>query len=33
VRGTLESPTVRVLPLDHITLPFDRLFRERIEEE
>jgi hypothetical protein len=33
VRGSLESPTVRVLPLDHVTAPFDRLFRERIEAE
>jgi len=31
VRGTVEHPDVTVLPLDHITLPFDRLFRERIK--
>lgn len=32
VRGRLEDPTVKVLPLNAVTLPFDRLFRERIRE-
>ncbi len=31
IRGTIEDPDVTVLPLDYITLPFDRLFRERIK--
>ncbi len=31
VRGKVEDPDVTVLPLDHVTLPFDRLFRERIK--
>jgi hypothetical protein len=33
VRGRLEDPTVKVLPLKALTLPFDRLFRERIREK
>lgn len=31
IRGTVEDPDVTVLPLDYITLPFDRLFRQRIK--
>lgn len=30
VRGDIDDPRVKVLPFDYITLPFDRLFRERI---
>lgn len=30
VRGPLEDPTIKVLPLDALTLPFDRLFREKV---
>ena len=32
VRGSLDDPSVHVLPLDAVTLPFDRLFRERIRD-
>ena len=32
IRGTLDSPVVKVLPLDALTLPFDRLFRKRLRE-
>jgi len=31
VRGTLEAPEATLLPLNEVTRPFDRLFRERIE--
>ncbi|MGQ0614024.1 MAG: hypothetical protein ACT4PV_09835 [Planctomycetaceae bacterium] len=30
VRGTVEAPEATVLPLNAVTRPFDRLFRERI---
>ncbi len=32
IRGTFDSPVVKILPLDAITLPFDRLFRTRLRE-
>ncbi|MHC4957186.1 MAG: AsmA family protein [Planctomycetota bacterium] len=31
VSGKLEDPTIRVLPLDAVLLPFERMFRERVE--
>lgn len=30
VRGTLEAPDATLLPVNYVTRPFDRLFRERI---
>jgi hypothetical protein len=30
IRGRLHEPDVKVLPLDAVTLPFDRLFRTRL---
>jgi hypothetical protein len=30
VRGTLEAPDATLLPLNYLTRPFDRLFRDRI---
>ncbi len=30
VSGPIEDPSVRVLPLSGLTVPFDRLFRERV---
>jgi hypothetical protein len=30
VSGQLDDPTIKVLPLSHVTLPFDRIFRERV---
>ena len=32
IRGNLADPDVNVLPFDAFTLPFDRLFRKRLEE-
>jgi hypothetical protein len=32
VSGRLEDPKVKVLPFSHITLPFERLFRERVRK-
>jgi len=32
VTGRLEDPDVTVLPFNHITAPFHRLFRERIDK-
>lgn len=32
IRGNLADPDVKVLPLDAVTLPFDRLFRKRLRE-
>ncbi|MHC4932022.1 MAG: hypothetical protein ACYTGV_07530, partial [Planctomycetota bacterium] len=32
VGGTVTDPDVTVLPFDHVTLPFDRMFRDRIGE-
>jgi len=32
VSGQLEDPKVKVLPFSHITLPFERLFRERVRK-
>ena len=31
IRGNLADPEVKVLPLDAVTLPFDRLFRDRLK--
>jgi hypothetical protein len=31
VSGSLEDPTIRVLPLDAVLLPFERMFRERVD--
>lgn len=31
VSGRLEDPSIKVLPLNHVTVPFDRLFRERVK--
>ena len=33
VTGKLDRPKVKILPLNHITRPFDRLFRERLPDE
>jgi len=32
IRGNLADPEVHVLPLDAVTLPFDRMFRKRLRE-
>jgi len=32
IRGELEDPEVRVLPLNAVTVPFDRLYRERLDK-
>jgi len=32
IRGNLADPEVKVLPLDAVTLPFDRLFRKRLKK-
>jgi len=32
IRGNLADPDVKVLPLDAVTLPFDRLFRKRLRD-
>jgi len=32
VRGDLEDPQVRVLPFNAVTVPFDRLYRERLDK-
>jgi hypothetical protein len=32
VGGSVTDPDVTVLPFDHVTLPFDRMFRDRIGE-
>jgi len=32
IRGNLADPDVKVLPLDAVTLPFDRLFRKRLKK-
>jgi len=31
VRGPLKDPEIKVLPLDSVTAPFDRIFRERVK--
>ncbi len=33
VTGKLNRPRVKILPLNHITRPFERLFRERLPDE
>jgi len=30
VSGAIEDPNIKVLPLDGLTVPFDRIFRERV---
>ena len=33
VTGKLNNPKVKILPLNHITRPFERLFRERLPDD
>ena len=32
MRGTVDDPTIKVLPVSALTAPIDRLFRDRIDE-